>query len=448
MKSIRRYLIISLIIALSSGSVLVSIFTYFNTIGEINELYDKNMIELADTLKSQLTALNREEHHIKNTLGAASNTKIREEQEFLIQVWNKNGESVYRSHRAIPFPFQEKPGAGTREFNGEIWRTYGTQTQDFTIQVSQPQKARNRFVREIALHLLVPLLLLIPVVGFFIWLAVGRSLMPLNSLSAAITKRSASSLAPLPETHIPVEIRPLVRELNELLIRLDRSLGMQRRFTADAAHELRTPLTALQLQLGNLKRAETDTDRAHHMAKLQKGIDRATQLVKQLLTLARMEPDAMKTQMEAVDLVALAQEAVKQHAEMVAQKPVHLEIFYDQPVSLSANAEHLHILLENLLSNALRYTPAGGVVHVHIGRDAGHAILKVQDNGIGIPAGEREKVFERFHRVLGTQVEGTGLGLSIAKHIAEQHHGTIRIEDGIRGEGVSFIVTFALNLQL
>lgn len=444
MKSIRHYLIASLIIALTCGSLLVAIFTYFNAADEIDELYDKNMLEIAETLKSQIDALKLSEYSIKGALGSSLQPHIQEEQEFLIQVWDKNRSPVYTSHRAISYPYQKERGAKIIEFEGSVWRTYGTETDHFVIQVSQPQKARDHYVREIAQHLLFPLLALVPVVGLFIWLAVGRSLTPLNDISRAITKRSATSLEPISEEKIPIEIQPLVQELNELLVRLNTSLEAQRSFTADAAHQLRTPLTALQLQLGNLKRAKTDAEREHHAAKLQDGIDRSTHVVQQLLTLARVEPNAMEAQISLVDLSTLVHDVVKQHAEMAVEKNIDLGMSRSENVMIPGSIENLRILLENLLSNALRYTPTGGKVNVNVYGDAGDAVVEVQDNGIGIPVSAREHIFERFYRVLGTEVEGTGLGLSIAQNVVQQHGGVINAGNGIDGEGVGFTVKFPL----
>lgn len=442
-KSIRRYLLTSLIFALTAGSFLVVIFTYATATDEIDELYDKNMMEVAETLKRQIAALNLERNYIKGTVGSSLEDTIKEEQEFLVQIWDKNGLPVYTSHRAIPYPFQDRRGANVTEFSDQPWRTYGTETHNFVIQVSQPQKARDHYIHEISFHLLYPLLFVIPVVGFFLWLAIGRSLIPLNDISSAITKRSAARLEPLLED-TPIEIQPLVRELNELLARLNNSIQAQRHFIADAAHQLRTPLTALQLQLGNLKRAKTDLERERNALNLQNGIDRITHVVQQLLTLARLGPNTTEVSKSTIDLLQLAHHVVKNHADMALDKNIDLKLRSTKGVLVAGNEENIRVLLENLLSNALRYTPAGGKVDLHIYARNGKAIVDVQDNGIGIIASDRERIFERFYRVLGTEVDGTGLGLSIARNIAEQHDGTIEVGDGIDGKGTGFTLTLPL----
>lgn len=442
MLSIRRYLLLSLILALVAGSLLVTVFTYFNAADEIDELYDKSMEEIATTLQSQLEPLRLHEYKVKGAVGPSLRANIKEEQDVLIQIWSRNKESIYTSHRAIKLPLQDGHGLLTSEFEGRQWRNYIAETPHFIIQVSQPQKARNAFIREMATHLLYPLAALIPVTGLFIWLAVGRSLAPLDLIADAIKQRSATSLAPLPEEGVPLEIRPMVQELNELLMRLKTSLDSQKRFTADAAHELRTPLTALQLQLGILSRAGEASERKEAIGKLQGGIDRAVHVVQQLLTLARLEPESVEHPHTTVNLALIARNVIEHYTEQALQKNIALSDSGIETARLSGSEDTLRILIENIVDNALRYTPQGGKVDVLTYSTKDQAIIEVRDNGIGIPEQERDRIFERFHRIIGTDSDGTGLGLSIAKNIVEQHGGTIAVSSGIEGKGSSFTIRF------
>lgn len=445
MKSIRRYLLVSLILALSVGSLLITGFTYVHVAGEIDELYDRNMMEIAATLKSQMDALKLGNSPIKNVVGPSLSMNLKEEQDYLIQIWDQHHDSVYVSHRQMHFPYQDTPGLRMVEYNNQRWRTFGSSKGGLTIQISQPEHARKLFVREMAQSLLYPLLGLIPLVGTLIWVAVGRSLRPLNEISHAIMKRSATSLEPISEANIPLEVKPLVQELNELLVRLNASLEAQRRFTADAAHELRTPLTALQLQLGNLRRTTSEPGRMEHADKLQEGIDRATNVVRQLLTLARVEPNAAEHAIVPVNLDIIAQEVVMHYAPEAIEKNIDLGLQRIEPVMLYGSAENLRLLIENLVSNALRYTLKGGKVNVSVYRHVNNAVLEVQDNGVGVPVEERERIFERFYRVLGNDIEGSGLGLSIAKNVVDQHHGVIEARDGIESKGLNFVVTLPID---
>lgn len=444
-RSIRRYLLTFLISALIIGSAWVAISTYFYASDEIDELYDQNMIAIAETLEKQLIAFNHRIYPIRGMVGKFLNSNIEEEQEFLVQIWDNHQQLVYTSHGNISYPLQESRGKRIHEYQGTLWRTYSTTLDGVTIQVSQPKQVRDRYVYEITQHLLFPIIIFVPLLGVFIWVLVGKSLNPLHDISHAITKRSATSLFPLSEEYIPTEIQPLVQELNALLERLHTSLELQRSFTADVAHQLRTPLGALQLQLGNLKRAKNADDQAYHITKLQEGIDRATHEVQQLLTLARMEPNALNMEIVTIDIYLLAQETAKQYADMFIGKSIDLSLSGTQPVMLLGNKEHLRILLENLLSNALRYTSQGGKVNVSVYQEADDAVIKVFDNGIGIAESEYEHIFKRFYRVLGTDTEGTGLGLSIVQAIVHQHGGSIHVGIGIEGKGSGFTIIFPIK---
>lgn len=220
--------------------------------------------------------------------------------------------------------------------------------------------------------------------------------------------------------------------------------GEGKPFTADAAHELRTPLTALQLQLANLCRAKSDAGRQEHTDKLQEGMDRVANVVRQLLALARVEPDAAEHTMAPVHLSVLARDVLMGFAQEAIEKHIDLGMQRADAVQLHGSAENLRILLENLVSNALRYTPDGGRVNISVYQEQDVAVLEVQDNGIGIPEAERSRVFERFYRVLGSDAEGSGLGLSIAQNVVEQHRGTIHVQDGADNRGVTFIVRLPL----
>jgi two-component system OmpR family sensor kinase len=210
----------------------------------------------------------------------------------------------------------------------------------------------------------------------------------------------------------------------------------QREFVADAAHELRTPLTALQLQVQLARRARSDEERQAAFADLEAGLKRATHLVQQLLTLARQEPEAADEPPRTVDLAALAAQVVGEYAPLAATRGIDLGLAHADAVSVFGHDASLRALLANLVDNAVRYTPGGGQVDVTVRHDGDRAVLAVRDTGPGVPAEERERVFDRFYRREGTGVDGSGLGLAIVKAIAERHGATIALEDGPGGKGL------------
>jgi len=314
------------------------------------------------------------------------------------------------------------------------------------LQVAHALDERREIAAQSALRTLLPLAALIPFLGVLIWYAVGRGLRPLETMSRAVAKRQPDAMAPLAEGGLPEELRPLAGSLNALLARLSDALNAQRRFTADAAHELRTPLAALKLQVELAERAPDSATRAVALAELEDGVDRASHLVEQLLAMARLEPEALAKNFADCDLVALAKDGIVARAALAADRRIDLGLAREAVVHARGDAASLSMLLANLLDNALRYTPEGGRIDVAIDDDAGHAVLTVADNGPGIPAGDRERVFDRFHR--GSNAadvpgkSGSGLGLSIVRRIVDAHGATIMLDAGADGRGLVARVRF------
>jgi two-component system OmpR family sensor kinase len=305
---------------------------------------------------------------------------------------------------------------------------------------------RRERAAQLALQTLRPFALLLPVLALLIWLAVGRALEPLQRLTAQVLARRVHSLEPLSSARLPDEVQPLVAALNELLERLRAALERERAFMADAAHELRTPLTALHLQAGTLARASGEAERTAAMTGLAAGVQRVRHLVEQLLSLARQEPRAESAPVP-VRLDDAAREVVAELVPLADAGGVDLGICAAEPATVTGDADALRTLLRNLVDNAVRYTPAGGRVDVSIetpaasGSAAG-ARLVVADDGPGIPAAERERVFDRFYRRAGAPAPGSGLGLAIVQAIAVAHGATVSLSDGPGGKGLAVTVEF------
>jgi two-component system OmpR family sensor kinase len=298
-----------------------------------------------------------------------------------------------------------------------------------------------------AFRALLPFLLLMPVMALLIWLVVGRSLSPLHQLAQDVSRRSPDTLTPLPENRYPPELRPMLAALNNLLARLAQALATQRAFVADAAHELRTPLAALQLQLQLVERENSSAQAAPGFRKLHERLDRATHLVRQLLTLARQERHAGEPPHRKLDLQALIASTVSDHAPQAESKGVDLGLLTPpggsaHPVIVSGDQDNLRIMLGNLIDNAIRYTPQGGRVDVSVTASGGDILLLVADNGPGIPEEDRRRVFDRFYRREGNGESGSGLGLFIAQTIAERHGATIVLDSTDGNGGLSATVRF------
>jgi two-component system OmpR family sensor kinase len=311
------------------------------------------------------------------------------------------------------------------------------------VQVSQPMKFREEFAEALAWRTLLPLLALLPVLMALVWLTVGRALKPLTDVALAVGKRSADALEPLPQEGLPSEVKPLVTALNALLSLLGQALKAQRSFIADAAHEMRTPLTAVQLQIQLLERAASEAERTEAFTHLKAGVERTSRLVRQLLSLARSEPEGAEHQPFArVELARIAREVVSELAPIAAAKGIDLGLTSADPAPVNGDAETLRMLINNLVDNALQYTPRGGTVDVKAVTHGGRACLIVTDTGRGIPPAARERVFDRFYRHESAGVTGSGLGLSIVRKVAERHGATVELDDGPLGRGLKVTVAF------
>ena len=264
-----------------------------------------------------------------------------------------------------------------------------------TIAVAQPTSVRARLAAKAALRTLTPFMVLLPLIALLIWLIVSRELRPLTDLARSVRTRTPEALAPFTESGVPDEARPLVISLNELLGRLRAALQVQRDFIADAAHELRTPLAALQLQVGLLERATSEDERSEALNDLKAGLERAIHTVQQLLALARNEAGARASAFAEFSLAEVLREVVADHAALADAKAIDLGVSaLDPEATITGDGNAMSTLPATLVANAVCHTPTAGKVDVSCGSDAGRVWLEVVDNGPGIPAEERERVFD------------------------------------------------------
>ena len=434
MKSIRHQLLLWLLSGLLLAVAAAGVRIYYQTLAEANELFDYHLKQTAASLPGDAFG---------PMPPALPNGRAMQD-ELIVQIWDRSGVQLYFSRPESQLPQHAEVGFSTIATPAGSWRVFSVMERNNVVQVAQPMSIRQALAAGMALRATIPLLLLLPVLGLLIWLTVGRGLRPLNQIAAAVAERTPSSLHALPEQDLPVEIRPVVHALNDLLARLARALASQRAFVADAAHELRTPLTAVQLQIQLAERATNDPERKAALGELKQGLFRASRLVQQLLTLARQEPDVADRPLAAVDLKAVTRRVLAEHAALAAEKNIDLGISHEDAAlpSVKGDFEALRVLLGNLVDNAIRYTPPGGAVDVALRSRDGTARVEVADTGPGIPDQDRERVFDRFYRRDGSRTEGSGLGLAIVKNIADRHGAVIDLnnrspEPGLR-VGVSF----------
>ncbi len=434
MRSLRRKLLLTLLAAVAAVTLVAAFLVYRLARREIDAVFDYHLRQIALSLRDQAPGR-----------GAAAGAAA-EGFDFIIQIWDRDGERLYLSSPDSGLPEVAQLGFATVRSRTGDWRVYSAQLAGEVIQVAQPLRVRQELAFAAAARTLSPVLLILPLLALLVWRIVGRALEPLDRLARTVGSRTPAALDPVAEDGAPEEALPLVRSLNLLLVRLGAALAAQRAFVADAAHELRTPLAALKLQAQLVERASDASDRAVALAALHAGLDRATHVVQQLLTLARAEPDAATAPAgEAVRLVDLVGQAVADHALVAEAKRVDLGAKQvEDDASVPGDPAALRTLLANLVDNAIRHAPEGGRVDVSAGLVGDRPYLEVADDGPGIPEAERGRVFDRFYRRGVASASGTGLGLAIVKAIAERHAASVSLGDTPRG-GLTVRVEFPLR---
>lgn len=424
MNSIRSQLLFWQTSALIIAVGFASLLTYITVWHSFNVLLDHELQQIAVSIMRH----GSEEH------GFSSDLPLEDEaSDVLSQIWNTPVARVYSSLPEEKLPYT-RPGFSDLSWNGHHWRIYAVEYDGYTIQTAHRLREREAiFSRTMMWALLTPGLALVVGLGSLLWYVVYRALMPLNDLREAISARSPTDLTAISTEQVPSEISALVDTLNHLFKRVSDMLCVQRRFIADAAHELRTPLTAVKLQAQLASRAENMQQCNASLENLQAGISRAAHLIDQLLQMAKLDPDAQLSAPHPIQLDEMLKQTVANSSILAADKSIDLGVTQCDSIKLMGHSQAIQALIRNLIDNAIRYTPRGGVIDVSLHESSGEVLLQVADSGPGIPESERERVFERFHRIGGDDVQGSGLGLSIVAEVATMHNARIILGDAELG---------------
>lgn len=433
--SLRRRLVMTLLVGLFVGGGVASVGLYWQSMEELDELFDDRLRVIASNLTPEALAQQASQHLTEN------------DDDIVIQLWSRAGMLVYASDLEDRAPIPKVVGESEAQGTGEDWDMYSIATPDGGwLQVAQAVSAREEMAAISAARLLLPLLLILPLIGVFTTLAVSRQLRPLRVLADQLQRRGAAKRNQVEVDSAPRELVPVIDALNDLLTRQAEAAQRQQAFLADAAHELRTPLAVVSLQVQRVQGAVSHSDRREAVDALKQGVDRASRLVAQLLALARSEPDTPQERCFAtLDLELLLKTVLAELYPLAAQKNVDLGLVESQPCVIHSDGEGLRSLVTNLLDNAIRHTPPAGRVDVCLKITEGHAELTVSDTGPGIAPERRQAVFERFVRDGMADSSGTGLGLAIARQVAERHGGVITLEDGASGSGLRVRVQLPLT---
>ena len=426
----------------------IGILAFRSATFQINHVYDARLISDAHNLWSVIEdELGDEDKYrktrridlTKDKQAAFNRVAASYADSQMFRVW-RDGVLILGSDHALPasVPMQQ-PGFSTVDDNGAHWRIYSLELEDegMIIEMGEKMTLRKALVRHILVDLFVPLLLLVPLVALSLWWGITGGLSTIRALIDQIGRRNPDDLTAI-HLKLPSDLQPLQQSINQLLANLQHSLSAEKRFADNAAHQLRTPLATIKLQLQLLQGAASPAEQKQLLTDLIASTERASRLVGQLLTAARINHQPLSLQQ--VSLMPLLAQILAEFGPLVKEKRLELALEGDQ-AELRADETLLRLLLNNLIDNAVKYTPGGGQILVQVASSGEGARITITDNGPGIAPEARGLVFERFYRVTGAAAEGTGLGLAIVGEIVSRLNGQIALADNPAGRGLQVQVT-------
>ncbi len=361
-------------------------------------------------------------------LPALTGEQIHKWGSYVVQVFDADGHPRSNSWQGLAPSLQPAGGFHDIKANGAPWRIYTTPVSEASgsrrVQVLQSGEFRRRLAAERAGTAILPVIILLPLSAFVLWCVAAIMSRAIGDIARQAASQDEHSIAELPLDRVPQEIAPLVVSFNSLLTRLRDAFAAQRRFVQDAAHELRTPITAVSLQLENLRGDFAAGAPAQRFAQLEAGVQRAQRLVDQMLRLSRQQSVGAESPSIPVNVHEVLRESINTLIALADQRNIDLGLEESclpaEATMLTCSSGDLRSVVDNMIENALRYSPEGGVVDVRVTKNQGKLAIEVADTGPGIPQELMGRVFDRFFRVPGSDVRGSGLGLSIAQAAAQR----------------------------
>lgn len=437
MNSIRRRTLGLTLLLFLLSIMVISVASYRYATHEIQQLHDASLARHANLLSELMQAPIPPAYQqallqsVENTL----QTEPRTPNALVFQLW-EGDTLLLRSADAplVPLATSQK-GYSRQKHHEQTWQTYTLTLAEGTrrVIVAERDDVRLSLIKRVALRTLLPEFIGLIVLATLLWWSIGWGLSPLSRMAEQIRNRDPHNLQPLKLSPLPYELATISGALNRLLMRIQCLREREKRFIADAAHELRTPLTVLDLHAQNALAAENPQDREESLVYLRQGVARATHLVSQLLTLARLDPEEKSAPLRSVDALFEVRDALAKLLPLARQQQQTLQLEADETAlwTLDEVPGALGTLIQNLVGNAIQHSPPKGAIQVYIKASEESIMLTVDDQGPGIPPGARMAVTERFHRA--GPGAGSGLGLSIVERVIAQHGGTLAFDDAPGG---------------
>jgi len=438
MNSLRGRL--SLILLLATGAIwfCAAVWIYAESKTEVERVLDTRLQEAARMVASIAAHASPSDLDRQMSAGPEALSATYQRQ-LSCQIWSFDGKLLAKSTEAPRERLSEtSEGFSERMVGKEPWRVFTVEDRDkgVRVMVGDSLTLRRRLVTDLLTGLLLPTVLIVPLLAFAIWAAIGKGLRPIGALTTELGERGADDMKPLELGRIPREIRPLVEELNKLFGAVDTARRHERELTAFAAHELRTPLAGLKTQ-AQIAIATTDERvRGEALQQLVVSIDRTSRLIQQMLTTARLDADAETGRTDRVDLRRLVDDIVSTHPS--GQRAVEVDFAQCHP-TIETKRDMLALALRNLYENAIQHAPEGGSVVWTCRRDDRGLVLVLEDSGAGIPEDELPLVTNRFYRGRRKSGVGSGLGLSITELALKRIGGSLVLRNrtdrsGLRAE--------------
>lgn len=367
------------------------------------------------------------------------------ETKLAFQIWDNEGNLVVKSYNAPLEPMAIKNTGFNNIILGTFnWRTFSllSNDQQYHCITAERIDVRNDLIIKISNNLFYMFIILIPALALIMYLSIDQGLKPLQRLASQINRRSGNNLDLISNDYKYTEIVTIKNALNQLLHRLNETLSREKRITSDAAHELRTPLAAIRLHTELAKNAHTRQEKNESLDQVIQGVDRTTHLVEQLLTLARLEPELLVNDFTEVDLSSLIIEECALLSPLALGKKIDIAFNESQIEHINGHESSLQLLVRNLLTNAISYTPTGGKININLCKQNQLTVLTIEDNGPGISEKDLQHVTERFYRAENHSTPGCGIGLSIVDRVVQMHRGTLQFCQADSGQGLKVIIQF------
>ncbi|ENV12366.1 hypothetical protein F965_02387 [Acinetobacter schindleri NIPH 900] len=426
----KRLIIYISLFSLVLGCILI-FAAYRIALEEINEVLDKQMQSLAERIA---------ENHPRPLQSQIDLEKQYSEEDLFVDIWSYAETATPLHPQNVLVAPVKKAGFYKHQTPYGTWLTYIIPSDQLQIQVSQQQNVRQELALELAGNMFLPYVLFLPFAVFGLGWMIRKNFQPLHDFKTELASRKAQELKPIEMKDYPLELELTIQEMNHLFGRISLAQQEQRQFVADSAHELRTPLTALNLQLQILLQQFPQSDSLHN---LSQGVLRMQHLVNQLLSLAKQDAsDSLTEPAQMLSLNQMTVACIEQLIQLALQKEIDLGLEQQQELLIHGQASALHSIIYNLIDNAIKYTPKGGVINVSIFQQGQQAILQIEDSGAGIDPAQFAQIRQRFYRIHNYAEIGSGLGLSIVDKATERLGGTLEFSQSSSLGGLCVQVKF------